>query len=206
VGTTLLAFQQENVLIFTLKATDGYPRLNRSVLECFAEEIARLNAVSAMVGAVITGAGESFAVGAEINEIAALRGADGFEFSRLGQSVCGEIERSRKPVVAAIRGYCMGGGMDLALACHERVAGADAVFAHPGGAIGIMTGWGGTQRLPRMIGRARALDLFLSGCRLSAEQARDCGLVSRIVDEVDVLQAAIASVRGMAVRLTTSLG
>ena len=197
-GTRLLASRHEDVLILTLEATDGYPRLDRSVLVRLAEEIAALNAESATVGAVITGAGEAFAVGAEISEIAALRGADGFEFSRLGQSVCAEIERSRKPVVAAIRGYCMGGGLDLALACRERVAAADAVFAHPGGAIGIMTGWGGTQRLARLIGRARALEMFLSSRRLEAREAFDRGLVSAVAPPNRLISESIRRVRALA--------
>jgi enoyl-CoA hydratase len=99
------------------------------------------------------------------------------------------VANSPKPVVAAIRGYCMGGGLDLALACHKRIASSDAVFAHPGGSLGIITGWGGTQRLPRLIGRSRALELLVTGRRLDAEEAFACGLVQTIATDLVVAEA-----------------
>lgn len=197
-STHLLVSLQENISILTLKSEDGYPRLEHGVLERLADEMARLNADAAIRGAVITSGAQAFAAGAEINEIAALQGAGGFEFSRIGQQVFGAIARSRKPVVAAIRGFCMGGGLDLALACHQRIASSDAVFAHPGGAIGIMTGWGGTQRLARLIGRARALEMLISGSRLTAEEALECGLVTQIAKGPELLAAAMARVRRLA--------
>lgn len=190
-GTTLVVSNLEDVRILQLQAEDGYARLERNVLRRIEEEIARLAADSAVRGAVITGTAQAFAAGADIGEIAALRGDEGFEFSRLGQGVFRRIERSRKQVVAAIRGYCMGGGLDLALACHARIAATDAVFGHPGGAIGIITGWGGTQRLTRLIGRARALEMFLTCGRLSAAQALECGLVRAVVQDADVLLASV---------------
>jgi enoyl-CoA hydratase len=99
------------------------------------------------------------------------------------------VANSPKPVVAAIRGYCMGGGLDLALACHARIASNDAVFAHPGGSLGIITGWGGTQRLPRLIGRGRALDMLVTGRRLDATEALDFGLIHKIVGDSVVAEA-----------------
>jgi enoyl-CoA hydratase len=99
------------------------------------------------------------------------------------------VANSPKPVVAAIRGYCMGGGLDLALACHARIASRAAVFAHPGGSLGIITGWGGTQRLPRLIGRSRALELLVTGRRLDAEEAFACGLVQTIATDLVVAEA-----------------
>jgi enoyl-CoA hydratase/carnithine racemase len=131
--------------------------------------------------AVITGTEQSFASGAEIGELAELLPAHAFEFSRTGQRVFRAIENCAKRVVAAILGYCMGGGLDLALACHARIAAPDAVFAHPGGALGILTGWGGTQRLPRLIGRSRAMELLASGGRITAREALDWGLITQLV-------------------------
>ena len=142
-------------------------------------------------GAVISGSGQSFASGAEISELAELSAADAFEISRTGQRVFRAIEISAKPVVATIRGFCMGGGLDLALACQVRIAAPDAVFAHPGGALGLLTGWGGTQRLRRLIGRGRALELLTTGLKITAQEGLDGGLVSRIVPPPDLLGEAV---------------
>ena len=132
-----------------------------TVMDALAHEIARLATTPNFAGAVITGSERAFAAGAEIAELTRLSGSEAFEFSRVGQEVLGTIASSDKPVVAAIRGYCIGGGLDLALACRARIATADTVFAHPGVTLGIITGWGGTQRLPRLIGRGRALEMFV---------------------------------------------
>ena len=130
---------------------------------------------------MITGSERAFATGAEITEIAKLTAAKAREFSRHGQMVMSAVANSEKPIVAAIRGYCIGGGLDLALACHSRIASRDAVFAHPGGSLGIITGWGGTQRLPRLIGRSIALEILTTGRRFSAEEALAVGLIREIV-------------------------
>lgn len=197
-STHILVSLKENISILTLESADGYPRLEHGVLERLEDEMARLNADPAIRGAVITGGGQAFAAGAEIGEIAALQGAGGFEFSRFGQKVLATIACSRKPVIAAIRGFCMGGGLDLALACRQRIASSDAVFAHPGGAIGIMTGWGGTQRLSRLIGRGRALEMLTSGSRLTVKEAFEYGLVTQIADGPELIAAAMARIRHLA--------
>ena len=101
----------------------------------------------------------------------------------------------RKPIVAAIRGFCFGGGLDLALACHARICSEDAIFAHPGGSLGIITGWGGTQRLPRLIGASRAVEMFITGRRLNASEALACGLVDRIVPASRLWSDAIKEAR-----------
>ncbi len=102
----------------------------------------------------------------------------------------GAIESCPKPVVAAIRGYCLGGGFDLAMACHMRIAGDDARFGHPGGSLGIITGWGGTARLPRIVGPARAVELLTSGRIIDAAEAHAWRLISRVVPPADVLATA----------------
>jgi enoyl-CoA hydratase/carnithine racemase len=177
----LLSSQQQGILLLTLESADGLPRIERRLLAELSREMGRLATASDLEGAVITGSERAFAVGADIAELADLSATEAFDFSREGQEAMRSIERSSKPVVAAIRGYCMGGGLDLALACHERIAAPDAIFAHPGGAIGILTGWGGTQRLARLVGRAWALELLLTGRRIEAREALDFGLVTGIV-------------------------
>jgi enoyl-CoA hydratase/carnithine racemase len=190
--TLLLSSRHANVLLLTLDSDDGFPRLERSVLADLAKEITALRSTDDLLGAVITGTSRAFAAGAEIAEIAVLSASEAYEFARNGQRVFNLVEQSRKPIVAAIRGYCMGGALDLALACHARIAAPDALFANPGGSIGIMTGWGGTQRLPRLIGRSRALEMFVTACRLDAPEALECGLVNTIVQPGDLITAAIA--------------
>jgi enoyl-CoA hydratase len=141
-----------------------------------------------MKALIITGNSKFFSAGADLNEIARLTAAQALEFSRQGQSLMLAIDRFPVPVIAAIRGYCMGGGMDLALACDYRIASPSAVFGHRGASLGVMTGWGGTQRLPRLIGKARAMKMFLLSEMVKADEALDIGLVDVIAD--DPLQSA----------------
>jgi enoyl-CoA hydratase/carnithine racemase len=129
---------------------------------------------------VFTGAGDVFASGADIGELQSLTPDSARRFAERGQSLFRRIAEARQLTLAAVNGYCMGGGLDLALACRVRVASRGAVFAHPGARLGIITGWGGTQRLPRLVGAARALEMFATARRLSAEEALEFGLVSRV--------------------------
>jgi enoyl-CoA hydratase len=133
---------------------------------------------------IFTGTDDVFASGANIRELAHLDAAAALEFSKLGQDLFQTIADARQITIAAINGYCMGGALDLALACDIRVASKGAVFSHPGARLGIITGWGGTQRLPRVIGRARAIELFATGRRLNSETALSIGLVTRVEDPI----------------------
>ena len=118
-----------------------------------------------------------------MKEIAALNGPIAYEFSKMGQELMSAIDNFPAPVYAAVGGYCMGGGLDLALACHRRMAAPHAVFGHRGAALGLITGWGGTQRLPRLIGKARALEMFVAAEKISAERALQIGLVDGIATD-----------------------
>jgi enoyl-CoA hydratase/carnithine racemase len=132
---------------------------------------------------IIAGNRQFFSVGADLNEIAALTGPEPYAFSGIGQTLVNAIATYPAPIIAAIEGYCMGGGLDLALACHRRIAAPHAVFGHRGAALGLMTGWGGTQRLPRLIGKARALELFIAAEKISAARALEIGMVDTIADD-----------------------
>jgi enoyl-CoA hydratase len=132
---------------------------------------------------IITGNNKFFSAGADLNEISQLTAAQAFEFSRAGQALMLAIDQFPVPVIAAIRGYCMGGGMDLALACDYRVAAPNAVFGHRGASLGVMTGWGGTQRLPRLIGKARAMQMFLLAEMVKVDESLRMGLVDKIAEE-----------------------
>lgn len=144
---------------------------------------------------IFTGTGDVFASGADIRELATLDSASAREFSKMGQDIFNTIAGAPQTTIAAINGYCMGGALDLALACDIRLASPNAIFAHPGARLGIITGWGGTQRLPRIVGKARALELFATARRFSSQEALENGLVSKICDPV--LECAISTSRGL---------
>lgn len=178
------SFQVEEypgVSVVRLKSDDGTNRLTRTCVISLGERLHGLRREAR--GLVITGNSRFFSVGADLEEIAALNGPAALEFSRLGQSLMAAIEHFPAPVCAAISGYSMGGGLDLALACHCRIAAPNAIFGHRGAALGLITGWGGTQRLPRLIGQARALAMFVAAEKVGAAQALPMGLIDRIAED-----------------------
>jgi enoyl-CoA hydratase len=139
---------------------------------------------------IFTGSGESFASGADLREIADVTGDQSRDFARYGQDLMRKISSLSQPTIAAINGFCFGGALDLALACDRRVASPNAKLAHPGTGLGIITGWGGTQRLPRLVGRGNALEMFFTASAIGAEHALRIGLVDEIAD--DALERAFA--------------
>ncbi|MCI0403130.1 MAG: enoyl-CoA hydratase/isomerase family protein [Acidobacteria bacterium] len=178
-----------------LSAPDGFPRLTSALLDELDAASSQLLADPSCSALVLHGSDKAFAAGAEISELAALTGVTALAFSRRAQLLFDRLARSSKPVLAAIRGYCLGGGLDLALACHYRLAAPDAVFGHPGATLGLLTGWGGTQRLPRLLGRARAFELLLLGEPINAERALSFGLIDQIVPADELLARAFQSAR-----------
>lgn len=132
---------------------------------------------------ILAGNPRFFSAGADLHEIAALKNSEAYDFALMGGDLMRAIDDFPAPVIAVIEGYCMGGGLDLALACDLRICGAHAIFGHRGAALGIITGWGGTQRLPRLIGKARALQMFLAAEKISAERALSFGLVNQIAED-----------------------
>jgi enoyl-CoA hydratase/carnithine racemase len=186
-----LDFQSHNsIAVLAFPPDEGYPRLTRAVLKELGDLLNVVGRESLFHGVVIAASVESFATGADVEEIVEFHGLAAREFARAGQDVFERIARFPLPVVAAIRGFCLGGGLDLALACHARVATYDASFGHPGASLGLITGWGGTQRLPRLIGKAQALEMLLTGDRIPATQALTLGLVDELVTSQDLIDAA----------------
>lgn len=151
---------------------------------------------------IVTGSGRFFCAGADINELAHLNNHHaGSEFAIRGQSLLNRIERSEKPILAAINGTCVGGGLELALACHIRVAAAGALLGLPEIKLGLIPGFGGTQRLPRIVGTSKAVEMILTGESLPAEEALRIGLVSHVVPPHEVVAhaealAALVTARG----------
>jgi enoyl-CoA hydratase len=144
-------------------------------------------------GVIVTGAGEkAFVAGADIAELARMGPLSGVSTSREGQDAFRFLETMRKPVIAAVNGFALGGGLELALACHIRIASENARFALPEVKLGIIPGYGGTVRLPRLVGRGRALEMMLTGEMMGAEEALRIGLVNRVVPQVELMGAAEA--------------
>ncbi|MEP6743120.1 MAG: enoyl-CoA hydratase/isomerase family protein [bacterium] len=167
--------------------------LSIATLTELGNTIASLTARENLTAIIFTGTYDVFASGADIRELAQLSEKDALEFARFGQKLFQTIADAKQVTIAAINGYCMGGALDLALACDIRIASPQAVFAHPGARLGIITGWGGTQRLPRLIGRARALELFATTGRLTSQEALDMRLVTSIA--MDALESALTTAR-----------
>ena len=167
--------------------------LSVATLSSLDEAFSSLSARADINAVIFTGTGNVFASGADIRELQTLTPDTARAFAERGQNLFQRINAARQLTIAAVNGYCMGGGLDLALACRVRVASHAAVFAHPGARLGIITGWGGTQRLPRLIGMARAFEMFLNARRISAEEAYASGLVSRLGDSALECAAGLAA-------------
>jgi enoyl-CoA hydratase len=132
---------------------------------------------------IFTGAEDVFASGADLREIAQITSENVRQFALRGQDLMNKIANLNQLTIAAINGFCFGGALDLALSCDKRIASPDAQFSHPGANLGIMTGWGGTQRLPRLVGEAKALEMFLTAKRVEANEALQIGLIDEISDK-----------------------
>lgn len=166
--------------VLRLFSIDGTNRLTQACLIALTKTIREM--ASDPKTLIITGNARFFSAGADLSEITALTACEAYQFSKLGQELMNTTEQFPAPVYAAIEGYCMGGGLDLALACHHRVASSHAIFGHRGAALGLVTGWGGTQRLPRLIGKSKALELFVCAEKLHAVQALAIGLIEAIME------------------------
>jgi enoyl-CoA hydratase/carnithine racemase len=173
--------EHEGVSFLRLESDEGTNRLTHACVVSLSETLHGLRHEARPL--VIAGNSRFFSAGANLEEIAALNGPAAYQFSRLGQGLMATIENFPAPVYAAISGYCMGGGLDLALSCHRRIASPNAIFGHRGAALGLITGWGGTQRLPRLIGKARAVEMFVAAEKVSAAQALRMGLIDRIAED-----------------------
>ena len=179
--TSLNVERERGAFVLRLQSEDGTNRLTRSFVETLAGTMRDL--ARERLPIVIAGNQRFFSAGADLNEIAELNGPSAYEFSKAGQGLMQRIQDFPAPVVAAISGYCMGGGLDLALACTARIASPHSIFGHRGAALGLITGWGGTQRLPRLVGKARALEMLIAAEKLSAAQALEVGLIDAIAKD-----------------------
>jgi len=193
-----------SVAILTFPPGAGYPRLTRVLIGTIRELLEEVRLAGLFQGVVIAANAQSFATGAAVEEVQSLEGLEARDFAQMGQALGDEVEHFPLPVVAAIRGYCLGGGFDLALACHARVAAYDSSFGHPGASLGLITGWGGTQRLPRLVGKAAALQILLTAERVPATQALSLGLVDVLVSSKDLIAAAVRRAEHLSRKVTSA--
>lgn len=186
----LLLDVRDRIATITINRPDKLNALNDATIAEIGSAIDHAARDAAVGGIVLTGAGRAFVAGADIAVLAAQGPVDARARARDGQAVFRRIETSPKPVIAAINGFALGGGCELAMACHVRIASDTAQFGQPEVKLGITPGFGGTQRLARLVGRGRALQLLLTGERISAQEALRIGLVNAVVPAADLLGVA----------------
>jgi enoyl-CoA hydratase len=187
----LLLERDGAIAVITVNRPPVLNALNTPTIDELRRAILELKHDASVRVVIITGAGEkSFVAGADINELAVQSPAQGKEHALRGQHVFDLIENMGKPVIAAINGYALGGGCELAMACTLRIAGENAKLGQPEINLGIVPGYGGTQRLARLVGKGAALDLLLTGRQVTAAEALQIGLVNRVVPQADLLSTA----------------
>ena len=201
-STLLYETDADGVATITLNRPDALNALSQRVVAELGHAFRQARQDETVRGVILTGAGEkAFAAGADISEFDAMDALDGHRFALRGQGVFNQIEQMAKPVVAAVNGYALGGGCELAMACHLRVASENAQFGQPEVNLGLIPGYGGTQRLPRLVGRGIATELVLTGDRITAQRAYEVGLVNRVTTPealLDVARELITSIASKA--------
>ena len=205
----LLVVVKDGVATLTVNRPDKLNALNDRVVSQLHEAAIALRGAGEVRGVILTGAGpKAFIAGADIADLATQGVLQGRERSLQGQAMLRAFEAMGKPVLAAVNGYCLGGGCELALACHVRIASDNAKFGQPEVKLGLTPGYGGTQRLPRIVGRGNALHLLLTGEQIGAQEALRIGLVSKVVPpdqllaEADKLMRTILANGPVALQLT----
>ncbi len=194
----LLVETRDGLAIVTVNRPDKLNALNGKTVTELDAAFQALGADESVRGVILTGAGEkAFVAGADIGELSTQSPIEGKERSMRGQHVLDRIEGLGKPVIAAVNGFALGGGCELALACHVRVASENAKLGTPEVKLGIMCGYAGTQRLPRLVGRGRALEMLLTGEMVDAQEAWRIGLVNKVVPREALLRESEALLRKM---------
>ena len=190
---TLLVDVADRICTVTINRPDKLNALNAQAKAELKDLFESITTDTAIDVVILTGAGEkAFVAGTDIGELTSLNASSGRPFAAAGQSVFSRIEGVGKPVIAAVNGYALGGGCELALACHIRIASENARFGQPEVNLGVIPGYGGTQRLPRLVGEGRAMEMILSGEPIDAHEALRIGLVNRVVPPAELLPACCA--------------
>ena len=202
----ILTEEKDGVLYLTVNRPDKLNALTRKTIE----EIGSVFSTEALKDSVrvviITGQGsKAFVAGADISEFSAFTKEEATALSRFGQNVFSSIEQFSKPVIAAVNGYALGGGCELALACHIRIASTNAVFGLPEVSLGLLPGYGGTQRLPLIVGKGRAMEMILSGAPKDSTWALASGLANQVVEQESLLDEASKLAKTISLRAPIAL-
>ena len=184
---------KDNLCIVIVEREEALNAMNQTVLNELYDNIRSLINDKNIRAIIITGSGDkAFIAGADIKLMEKLDKKGGKEFGELGQKVTNKIEGSSKPVIAAINGFALGGGCEIALACHLRFVSKNAKFGQPEVKLGLIPGWGGTQRLPKIVGKGNAIELIIGGHIIDSNEALRIGLVNKVFDQVKLLDEAIS--------------
>lgn len=189
--STLLTNLENGILTITINRPDKLNALNRDVFADLEKAVEEIQNNRAIKSAIITGAGtKAFVAGADITEFSGLTKEEGIALAKRGQDIFFSIENSAKPIIAAVNGFALGGGCELAMTCHFRIASDNAKFGQPEVNLGLLPGYGGTQRLTQLIGKGRAIELLISGNMIDANTALQYGLVNYVVPAAELLNKA----------------
>ena len=185
---TLLTSLDNNIFTITINRPDKLNALNKMVMDELNSVMDEVYDNPEIKSVIITGSGtKSFVAGADISEFLGLSTAEGMELARRGQAIFFKIENSPKPVVAAVNGFALGGGCELAMACHFRIASENAKFGQPEVNLGLIPGYGGTQRLTMLVGKGKAMEMMMSGNMIEADEAKALGLVNYVESPENLL-------------------
>jgi enoyl-CoA hydratase len=185
----------DRIATLTVNRPDKLNALDNATIAELASAIDEVRGRDDIGGAILTGAGRAFVAGADISELEALGAVAAKALAQRGQEVFRRFETSPKPIVAAVNGFALGGGCELAMSCHVRIASEAAKFGQPEVKLGLIPGYGGTQRLARLVGKGRALQLLLTGEMIDAAEAYRIGLVNRVVPGPELIEGARALLR-----------
>jgi len=188
---TLLTSLDHGIFTVTINRADKMNALNKDVMSDLDKVVDEIESNADVKAVILTGSGQkAFVAGADISEFLGLTTAEGKKLAKTGQDIFFKIENNSKPIVAAVNGFALGGGCELAMACHFRIASENAKFGQPEVNLGLIPGYGGTQRLVQLIGKGRALELLMTGNMVDASIALEYGLVNHVVPQDDLLPKA----------------
>ena len=189
--TTLLTSLDNTIFTVTINRPDKLNALNKDVMNDLDKVLDEVENNSEIKGVIVTGSGQKgFVAGADIGQFVGLNKEEGKALAKKGQNIFFKIENSSKPIIAAVNGFALGGGCELGMACHFRIASENARFGQPEVNLGLIPGYGGTQRLVQLIGKGRALELLMTGNMIDAQAALQYGLVNHVVPQDELLNKA----------------
>jgi len=197
--------KDDGVAILTINRPEALNAINVAMLDELSEVIVQLEADEEVRALVITGTGRAFIAGGDIGHMAGFTSQQAKEWSEKGHRTLGMLENMKKPVIAAVNGYALGGGTELAMACDIRVASDKAVFGQPEVKLGMIAGFGGTQRLPRLVGPGRAKEMLFTGDQYGAQEAHEMGLVNKVVPADELLGYCVDMAKRIASRGTLAV-